>query len=182
VELGHNVLAASDPWGFIIEHQVIESQAEVLLTIPLSDRLLNRFGDDAIESISFDKGFCKRENKELLSLYIPEVIMPKKGKKNQAEQTEESGRAFKKLRHKHSAVESDINRLEHHGLDRCLDKGLHAFKRYCARGMAAAYLHRQGNVLQERRKRSTRSRLKTTRNSMTREILSPDKSKMKGNE
>ncbi len=179
VELGHNILVASDPWGFIVEHQVIEKEAEVLLSIPLSDRLLNRFGDDAIESISFDKGFYKRENKELLSLYIPEVIMPKKGKKNQAE---ESGRTFNKLRHKHSAVESDINRLEHHGLDRCLDKGLHAFKRYCALGVAAANLRKLGDVLQEGRKRSTRSCLKITRNSMTREILSPDKSKMKGNE
>ena len=178
-EIGHDILVASDPWGFIVEHQVIEKEAEVLLSIPLSDRLLNRFGDDAIESISFDKGFYKRENKELLSLYIPEVIMPKKGKKNQAE---ESGRTFNKLRHKHSAVESDINRLEHHGLDRCLDKGLHAFKRYCALGVAAANLRKLGNVLQEGRKRSTRSCLKITRNSMTREILSPDKSKMKGNE
>ncbi|OQZ01680.1 MAG: ISNCY family transposase [Candidatus Brocadia sp. UTAMX2] len=97
VELGHNILVASDQWGFIVEHQVVESQAEVSLSIPLADRLLNRFGDDAIESISFDKGFYKRENKELLSLYIPEVIMPKKGKKSQSGQTEESGRTFKKL-------------------------------------------------------------------------------------
>ena len=61
-----------------------------------------------------------------------------KGKKNQSEQAEESSKTFKKLRHKHSAVESDINRLEHHGLDRCLDKGLNAFKRYCALGVLAA--------------------------------------------
>mgnify|MGYP001558049784 CR=1 FL=1 len=72
----------------------------------------------------------EKENKELLGLYIPAVIMPKKGKKNKAEEEEESGKTFKKLRHKHSAVESDINRLEHHGLDRCPDKGLQAFKRY----------------------------------------------------
>ena len=35
--------------------------------------------------------------------------MPKKGRKNQSEQAEESGKSFQKLRHKHSAVESDIN-------------------------------------------------------------------------
>ena len=150
VELGHNILVASDQWGFIVDHQVIERQADVLLSIPLADRLLNRFGEDAIESISFDKGFYKRENKELLNLYIPEVVMPKKGRKNQAEQAEESSKAFKSLRHKHSAVESDINRLEHHGLDRCLDKGLKAFKRYCALGVVAANLHKLGNVLQEK--------------------------------
>jgi hypothetical protein len=69
VELGHNILVSSDQWGFIVEHQVIERDAEVSFSIPLADRLLNRFGGDAIESISFDKGFYKRENKELLSLY-----------------------------------------------------------------------------------------------------------------
>ena len=73
-----------------------------------------------------------------------------KGKKNKAEQEEESGKTFKKLRHKHSAVESDINRLEHHGLDRCPDKGLKSFKRYCALGVLAANLHKLGNVLQEK--------------------------------
>ena len=150
VELGHNILVASDQWGFIVEHQIVERQAEVSLSIPLADRLLKRFGGDAIESISFDKGFYKGENKELLKLYIPEVIMPKKGRKNQAEQAEESSKTFQKLRHRHSAVESDINRLEHHGLDRCLDKGLHAFKRYCALGVLAANLHKLGNVLQEK--------------------------------
>ena len=150
VELGHNILVASDQWGFVVEHRVIEREADVSLSIPLAERLLNRFGGDGIESISFDKGFYKRENKELLKLYIPEVIMPKKGKKNQAEQEEESSKMFRKLRHRHSAVESDINRLEHHGLDRCLDKGLKAFKRYCALGVVAANLHKLGNVLQER--------------------------------
>ena len=150
VELGHNILVTSDQWGFIVEHQVVEREAEVSLSIPLADRLLSRFGGNAIESISFDKGFYKRENKELLKLYIPEVIMPKKGKKNQAGEAEESSKIFKKLRHKHSAVESDINRLEHHGLDRCLDKGLKAFKRYCALGVIAANLHKLGNVLQEK--------------------------------
>ena len=64
VELGRNILVASDQWGFIVDHQVIERQAEVSLTIPLAERLLSRsacalhadrFGEDAIESISFDK-------------------------------------------------------------------------------------------------------------------------------
>jgi len=150
VELGHNILVASDQWGFIMDHLVVEKQADVSLAIPLADRLLSRYGEGIIKSISFDKGFYKKENKELLSLRIPTVIMPKKGKKNQAEQEEESSKTFKKLRHKHSAVESDINRLEHHGLDRCPDKGLNAFKRYCALGVLAANLHKLGNVLQEK--------------------------------
>lgn len=159
VELGHKILVTSDQWGFIVDSMVVEKQADVSLAIPLADRLLSRYGEGVIKSISFDKGFYKKENKELLGLYIPDVIMPKKGKKNKAEQEEESSKTFKKLRHKHSAVESDINRLEHHGLDRCLDKGLHAFKRYCAMGVLAANLHKLGNVLLEKaREQSEKSR------------------------
>ena len=97
VELGHNILVTSDQWGFIVDHLVVEKQADVSLAIPLADRLLSRYGESVIKSISFDKGFYKKENKELLSLYIPAVIMPKKGKKNKAEQEEESGKTFKKL-------------------------------------------------------------------------------------
>ncbi|MBE7445025.1 MAG: hypothetical protein HS132_07185 [Planctomycetia bacterium] len=132
-----------------IDHVVGEKQADVSLSIPLADRLLNRYREGVIESISFDKSFYKKENKELLSLYIPAVIMPKKGK-NKVKQEEESSKMFKKLKHKHSAVESDINRLEHHGPDRCLDKGLKSFKRYCALGVFAANLHKLRNVLREK--------------------------------
>ncbi|MDR4508085.1 MAG: ISNCY family transposase [Candidatus Brocadiaceae bacterium] len=149
VELGHNILVASDQWGFIVYHKVVEKEADVSLALPLADALLGRYGEEGIASISFDKGFYKKENKDLLKLYIPQVVMPKKGKKNREEEAEESSRAFKKLRHRHSAVESDINRLEHHGLDRCPDKGLFAYKRYCALGIVAANLHKLGNVLKD---------------------------------
>jgi hypothetical protein len=69
---------ASNQWGFIVDHQVRERQAEVSLTIPLAERLLRRFGEDTIESIRFEKGFYKGENKELLKLYIPEVYHAEK--------------------------------------------------------------------------------------------------------
>ena len=70
--MGHTILVASDQWGFIVDHVVVEKQADISLTIPLADRLLRRYGEGAI-----DKGFYKKENKEVLGLYIPEVIMPK---------------------------------------------------------------------------------------------------------
>jgi len=62
----------------------------------------------------------------LLNLEIPLVIMPKKGKKNSREREEAA--LFKKFRNAHSAVESNINQLEHNGLDRCPDKGLKVLK------------------------------------------------------
>ncbi|MFT5085468.1 MAG: IS5 family transposase [Lentisphaeria bacterium] len=39
---------------------------------------------------------------------------------------------YKKVRRQHSAVESAVNALEQHGLDRCPDHGIDGFKRYVA--------------------------------------------------
>jgi hypothetical protein len=51
------------------------------------------------------------------------------------------------LRKKHSAVESQINALEHHGLNRCLDVGLEAYHRYAGYGVLAYNLHQIGRQL-----------------------------------
>jgi hypothetical protein len=56
-------------------------------------------------------------------------LMPKRGKKNAAELERESDQKFVALRQQHSAVESELNSLEHHGLNRCLDVGLPGYLR-----------------------------------------------------
>ena len=88
-------------------------------------------------------------NKEILQCLIPKVVLPKKGKLNEEEKQEESDKEFKRLKRKHSAVESNINQLECNGLNRCPDKGLQGFKRYTALGVLSYNLHRLGNLLLE---------------------------------
>jgi transposase, IS5 family len=147
VEIGHKILVSTDQYGFMLIHQVIEKQADVNLSIPLSDKLFSIYGEQSFYSMSFDKGFWKKEHKELLQLYLEKVIMPKKGNKNKIEQEEESTKEFKKLRNNHSGIESNINCLEHHGLNRCPDKGKKGFIKYAAIGVLAYNLHRFGMVL-----------------------------------
>jgi hypothetical protein len=53
-------------------------------------------------------------------------------------------------RRKHAAVESAINALEQHGLDRCLDKGLDGFKRYVAMAVVARNTQLLGAILQKK--------------------------------
>jgi IS5 family transposase len=144
-ELGHKVLIATDQHHFILHHQVIEGKADAALTIPLADSLLSKYKN--IDSLSLDKGFYSKENKDLLSLEIPNLVMPKKGKLNAWEKEEESQKKFKKLRNLHSAVESNINQLEHNGLDRCPDKGLKNYRRYVSLGILSYNLHRLGKIL-----------------------------------
>jgi hypothetical protein len=52
--------------------------------------------------------------------------------------------------HKHSAVESAINALEVHGLDRCPDHGIEGFKRYVALSVVARNLQRIGAILTDK--------------------------------
>ena len=80
-------------------------------------------------------------------MYVPEVVMPKRGKKNAAETQRESGKKFVALRKQHSAVESEINSLEHHGLNRCLDVGIAGYRRYVGYGVMSYNLHMIGREL-----------------------------------
>jgi len=77
------------------------------------------------------------------------VVLPKKGRLSQADQARESEDEFVNLRKQHSAVESAINALEVHGLDKCPDHGLYGFKRYVAMAVVARNIQRLGAVLRQ---------------------------------
>ena len=118
--------------------------------VPVADRLLGRYGPGSLASLSFDKGFTRAEDRELLSLYVPTVVMPKRGRKNAAESAPENEKTFVALRKAHSAVESEINSLEHHGLNRCLDVGIEGYLRYVGYGVMSYNLHVIGRELLRR--------------------------------
>ena len=154
VELGHKLLIATDQNQLIQDYAVLMQEAEVAQSIPVADRLLGRYGAGSVASLSFDKGFTREEDRQLLGLYIPAVVMPKRGKKNAAETEWESGKKFVALRKQHSAVASEINRLEHHGLNRCLDVGIGGYRRYVGLGVMSYNLHVIGReLLAHRRER-----------------------------
>jgi IS5 family transposase len=133
VEFGHRLLVSTDQFQLVVDYRVME-EAEI---IPVADRLLNRFGEGSLASLSTDKGFSSKEDRELFELYIDKVMMPKKGRKNMLEKERDREPRWLKLKDQHSEVESNINSLEHHGLDRSLDKGLNGYKRYAGLGILA---------------------------------------------
>ena len=159
VELGHKLLIATDQHQLIQDYSVLLNEAEVDQSIPVADRLLGRHGAGSVASLSFDKGFTREADRQLLGLYLPEVVMPKRGKKNAAEMERESGKKFVALRRQHSAVESEINSLEHHGLNRCLDVGIGGYLRYAGLGVLSYNLHVIGRELLARE----RARAETAR-------------------
>ena len=144
VELGKKLAITTDQFNLIVDYQLMNEEQDRDIVIELADRLLLKYN---IASWSFDKGFWRKENKELLALEVPRVIMPKLGKRNKAEQEEEKSRPFKRLKNKHSAIESNINELEHRGLDRCPDRGIHNYKRYISLAVCAYNLKKIGRQI-----------------------------------
>ena len=144
VELGKNFQITTDQFNLAVDYKIMENEVDKSTVIALVDRILMRY---TVSSWSFDKGFYSKLNKEVLSLYVENVAMRKMGKLTISEKEEESLSKFKKLCNKHSAVESNINELEHRGLNRCPDKGYEHFKRYLGLGICAYNLHKIGAEL-----------------------------------
>jgi hypothetical protein len=145
VELGLRVAIVEDQYRFILHHQVMEKITDDQVAIDLIDGTRARF--PALHSISLDKGFHSKANQTHLADVVPMPVLPKKGKCNQAEAAREGAPEFIRLRRRHSAVESAINALEAHGLDRCPDHGIDGFKRYVALAVLGRNLHRLGAIL-----------------------------------
>jgi len=144
VELEKKLAITTDQYDLIVGYKLMHELQNRDITLEVADRMLSRYN---INSWSFDKGFWNRDNKPLLQLKIPKVIMPKLGKRSKAEEAEESSHSFRRLKNKHSAIESNINELENRGLDRCPDRGLHHYSRYIGLAVCAYNLKKIGRQI-----------------------------------
>jgi len=160
VELGLRVCVIEDQYRFILHHQAMEKTTDDQVAVPITTAAKTRF--PAVQSISFDKGFHSPANQTELPALVGQVVLPKKGKPSVTRQAVETDPDFVRLRRRHSAVESAINALESHGLDRCPDHGLDGFKRYVALAVVARNIQRLGAILQEQARRRHRGPYRKT--------------------
>jgi len=147
VELGLRVCVVEDSHRFILHHQVMEKTTDDQIAVPIVKESQSRF--PTLNTISMDKGFHSPNNQIQLKERLDLVILPKKGRLSEADKVRESDREFVQLRRQHSAVESAINALEVHGLDKCPDHGIDGFKRYVALAIVARNIQRLGVVVRE---------------------------------
>lgn len=151
VEIGKKLAITTDQYHLIIDWQIANNQTDNELTRDIANRVLANY---KIQSFSVDRGFSDKEDKNYLEQYIPELIMPKKGKRNKEEKAKEEAPAFKRLKNKHSAIESNINELEHRGLNRCPNRNERTFKSYIGMSVTAYNLNKIGRkLLEEERKK-----------------------------
>lgn len=157
VELGLRVCVLEDQDRFVLYHHVMEKTTDDQIAVQMVERAQKRFPQ--LGSVSMDKGFHSPANQRDLKESLDRVVLPKKGKLSGADKARENDPEFIRLRRSHCAVESAINALEVHGLDRCLDHGIDGFKRYVALAVVARNIQRIGAIVYEQeREREKRKR------------------------
>ena len=157
VELGLKVCILEDQHRFILHHRVMAQQSDAQVAVSMVREAQKRF--QHLDACSFDKGFHTPQNQDQLKEHLEQVVLPRKGKLSSQAQGLEHSEEFLKARRQHSAVESAINALEVHGLDRCPDHGINGFRRYVALAVLARNIHRIGAILwQQEQKRAQRRR------------------------
>jgi transposase, IS5 family len=148
-ELGLRVCILEDQSGLILHHRVMEKETDDKIAVSMVESALKKFPN--LKGCSFDKGFYSPSNKKGLKTLLKTLVLPKKGKRNKAEHKEETSEEFIRFKRKHSAVESAVNGLENHGLDRCFDHGIHGFKRYISLAVLSRNLQIIGHDIQQKK-------------------------------
>ena len=147
-ELGLRVCLMTDQYNFILNHSVMVGQTDEQVTVPITQVTKGKF--PALASCSYDKGFYTPENLKDLQQMLDHVTLSKKGRLSEADKARENDEPFVVAKRQHAAVESAINAIENHGLDRCPDHALRGFKRYVALAVVSLNLHVLGHCIQAR--------------------------------
>ena len=125
----------------------MQHEVDVDVAVLMVQETKQRF--PALSSCSFDQGFHSPSNQREWSGLLETVILPKKGRLSKKDQERQQEVVFIEGRCQHAAVESAIHALEVHGLDRCPDRELPAFKRYVALAIVARNLQILGRYIQQ---------------------------------
>lgn len=157
-ELGLGVCIVEDQHHFILHHRVMVKESDKMIAVSMARETKEKY--ENFKSMSFDKGFYSPKNKEELSELLEMLILPKKGKLSQSDKELSSSEEFVKGRRQHSGVESAINALENHGLDRCPDHGLHGFKKYVGLAVLSRNIHILGDIIHKKKVKALKRREK----------------------
>lgn len=156
VELGVKLAIVQDQHQFILHHRVMEKEQDVSIAVKVVEAVRDKFGE--IDSISFDRGFWSPDNELKLSEWVRKLVLPKKGYRSQARQQIEREKEYKQLKRAHSSIESGINEVQVHGLEKVPDRGIIGYKRYIALGILGFNVHKLGAILLAKHYKQIRKR------------------------
>lgn len=151
VELGIRMCIMEDNQGFILHHRIMQRETDDKIALEMVKATQAKF--PSFNACSFDKGFHSPENQRQLKDQLEQVVLPKKGKLSSVDKAREYDEAFMFAKKKHSAVESAINALQVHGLNKCPDQGIEGFERYAALAVLSRNIQRIGCIIRDRERK-----------------------------
>ncbi len=148
IQFGRLLLVYEDAVGFITHsHLLARDETDKDVVVAQTQIVQRRLGG-RIRRASFDRGFHSPENQKKLANIIPNVCLPKPGKKQAAQQQAAANIEFRQARQSHPGIESAIGALQSgNGLQRCRDRSELGFQRYLALGILGRNLHTLGRLL-----------------------------------
>jgi len=144
VELGLRVCVMEDTQGFILHQRVMQKETDDKVAIEMVKKTKEKF--PSFNACSFDKGFHSPENQLELKNQLEHTVLPKKGKLSKKDKDREYAEEFIQAKRQHSAVESAINALQVHGLDKCPDHGIERFECYVALAVLSRNIQKVGAI------------------------------------
>lgn len=151
VELGIRMCIMEDTHGFILHHRVMQKETDDKIALEMVNTTQVSF--PSFNACSFDKGFHSLENQQQLKEKLEHVVLPKKGRLSSADKVREYDEDFVQAKKQHSAVESAINALQVHGLNKCPDHGIDGFERYAALAVLSRNIQKIGCIVRDRERK-----------------------------
>jgi hypothetical protein len=148
IQFGRQVLVFEDAAGFIIRGTVMgrdEGDKEVAVR---ETKSLQQDFNNAVQRLSFDRGFHSPENQTELSPLVNHLCLPKPGAKQSAVQLRDADQPFLAAQQNHPGVESAIGALQSgNALKRCRDRSELGFERYLQLAILGRNLQTLGRML-----------------------------------
>ena len=151
VELGIRMCIMEDTHGFILHHRIMQKETDDKIALDMVNATQINFPN--FNACSFDKGFHSPENQQQLKEKLEHVVLPKKGRLSCADKMREYDEDFVQAKKQHSAVESAINALQVHGLNKCPDHGIEGFERYAALAVLSRNIQKIGCIVRDRERK-----------------------------
>ena len=151
VELGIRMCIMEDTHGFILHHRVMQKETDDKIALEMVNATQANF--PGFNACSFDKGFHSPENQRQLKDKLKQVVLPKKGRLSSKDKVREYDEEFVQAKKQHSAVESAINALQVHGLNKCPDHGIDGFERYAALAVLSRNIQKIGCIVRDRERK-----------------------------
>ena len=147
-QFGRMLLVYEDGAGFISHYHMMDRDDQDVDVIIDQTQEVQKLHRGEIRSASFDRGFFSEENEQQLSEIVDDPCLPPRHRNQYADRMANSSVEFRRLRQRHSGVESAIGALQRgNGLKRCRDHSELGMERYIGLAILGRNLHVLGKLL-----------------------------------